>query len=137
MIIRALLGVLFAFCGLLVGYAFVSRSDQSERKEHLSFFDHQALLVCHKLHDSEQLYHASHFKEASQVAEAAYWNIYDNVLEIKYRSYATPGKIFSVENSFHQLSSDESHAGSANNIANEVQSICQEVKKESAILNHH
>ena len=43
------------------------------------------------------LYQNKEIKKAYETAENAYWNVYDNVLEIKYRSYATPAYIFSVE----------------------------------------
>jgi len=89
------------------------------------------------LEKSIQLYQSKQVKQASHLSDSAYWDVYDNILEIKYRSYVTPRYIFNVENKFHQLSASITQPITTKKIAlsqKKANLLCIEVNKEAKFL---
>ena len=77
---------------------------RSKTRSSSSIFTDQANIITSKLFCALEGYKGGHGESAHDIVEDAYWNTYDNILEIKYRSFVSPAKIFSVENEFHTLS---------------------------------
>lgn len=102
-----------------------------------SLFQQQVQKICGMLNNAEILYSKSKFKQAHALSETAYWDVYDNILEIKYRSYGTPAEIFAVENQFHNYSSMLKAPLSIEKqkrITLARVSICKTIKKQADIL---
>lgn len=105
-----------------------------------NLYQKQADKICMMLNQALSLYQKKAIKKAYETAENAYWNVYDNVLEIKYRSYATPAYIFSVESEFHATSTLMTAPVTDKKIQaikTKVKWLCAEVNKEAAYLNKH
>lgn len=105
-----------------------------------NLYTDQARIICQRLQQALQSYQHGKGQVAYQQVEDSYWNVYDNILEIKYRSYATPALIFSVENNFHDLShamqqiAEPPTAVQSKQVKQQVFALCHEVQKESLIL---
>lgn len=105
-----------------------------------NLYQKQADKVCTMLHQALSLYQNKAIQKAYETAENAYWNVYDNVLEIKYRSYATPAYIFSVESEFHAISALITAPVTNKKvqaIKTKIKGLCAEVNKEAEYLNKH
>ncbi len=120
----------------------VWRSNQNspKTKSTTNLYQKQADKICSMLHQALMLYQNKNIKKAYNIAENAYWNVYDNVLEIKYRSYATPAYIFSVESEFHAISTlmtaPVTHK-KIQAIQKKSKALCAEVNKEAKYLSKH
>lgn len=131
--------MLLVLAVLWISHQQTSSHKPSATKQLTSIYSKQANLICKQLNQAQAHYEQGHAKKAHQLAEDAYWNIYDNILEIKYRSYATPATIFSVEQSFHQLSDLFEKPYSAEQIImikQSVTSICKNMHQQAKLLNH-
>lgn len=103
----------------------------------VNLYQQQANKICQMLDRARVLYQNNHAKEAYDLAENSYWNVYDNILEIKYRSYATPAYIFAVENAFHQVSTLMTQPltpANTKEITKRNKALCAEVNKEAHYL---
>lgn len=103
-----------------------------------NLYQKQADKICAMLHQALTFYQNKEIKKAYNTAENAYWNVYDNVLEIKYRSYATPAYIFSVESEFHAISALMTAPVTDKKIQaiqKKNKALCAEVNKEAKYLN--
>ncbi|WP_150466278.1 hypothetical protein [Francisella sp. SYW-9] len=103
-----------------------------------SLYDRQVEKICSMLEQAGVLYQNNNSAKAVKVSDSAYWDVYDNIMEIKYRSYTSPADIFSIENSFHGYSDMLKQPVSKNQLAkiNKARlDICKELNKEAKILN--
>ncbi|MED7789438.1 hypothetical protein [Francisella sp. 19X1-34] len=115
------------------------KSDHSiVNKSSKSLYDRQAEKICSMLEQASELYKNNNSAKAVKVSDSAYWDVYDNIMEIKYRSYTSPADIFSIENSFHGYSDMLKQPVSKAQLAriNKARAnICKELDKEAKILN--
>lgn len=77
-------------------------------------------------------------KEAKSIASSAYWDVYDGVIEIKYRSYASPAQIYDVEQKFHTLANliePPVSKQKEQTIKSKMDDVCNEVIREANLLN--
>ncbi|QIW10023.1 hypothetical protein [Francisella sp. LA112445] len=103
-----------------------------------SLYDRQTEKICSMLQQASALYQNNNSIKAVKVSDSAYWDVYDNIMEIKYRSYTSPADIFSIENSFHGYSDMLKQPASKNQLVkiNKARlDICKELSKEAKILN--
>lgn len=95
----------------------------------------QADKVCSMLKQSVALYQTNKLTQAHALAEGAYWDVYDNILEIKYRPYVSPGDLFGVEEQFHQFSNLILQTDSnVQQVNKSMQTLCDEVNKQAKFL---
>ena len=109
-------------------------------EQHKSLYQQQADKICLMLNQAVQHYKAGNIKKAYTVSENAYWNVYDNILEIKYRPYATPATIFTVEGEFHATSDLMKKPLTSQNldaVNKKVKALCAEVNKQAHELEHY
>jgi hypothetical protein len=105
-----------------------------------SLYQKQSAKICGMLTSAVDLYTKTQHKKAYDLAESAYWDVYDNILEIKYRSYGTPQEIFSVENNFHafskslKIANSDAHLKKINSAKTDL---CKTIKKQADILDQH
>ena len=114
------------------------KKNQKKVTDHLSIYSSQAEKICKDLNKSLDLYKNNSYEKASKLVEDSYWNIYDNILEIQYRSYATPSQIFQIEENFHELSKNMKIPYSTKQFdanKSKVLSLCKEMRFESKLLN--
>ena len=126
--------------GLLLLGILRSGTHTNKTTTEVNLYQKQANKICKMLDDAFTLYKNKQSKKAYTLAESAYWDVYDNVLEIKYRSYATPAYIFGVEGKFHAASTALAAPISAKNtaaITTQIKALCTEVNAEVAYLNKH
>ncbi|ODN43943.1 hypothetical protein [Piscirickettsia litoralis] len=100
----------------------------------------QANKVCQMLDKSVKLYQEKKIKEAYNISESAYWDVYDSIMEIKYRPYVSPAEIFRIEDDFHNLSLLITPPPTPQKIAKlrtAVKNMCDEVQKEAKYLTQH
>lgn len=105
-----------------------------------SLYDQQAHKICTMLTTASNLYKAKKYEEAAKTSDSAYWDVYDNIMEIKYRSFASPGDIFEVENKFHSYTSklrSPYTSQSMSQIIKHRDILCNEMYKEAKILNQN
>ncbi|WP_440682345.1 hypothetical protein [Cysteiniphilum halobium] len=110
---------------------------KSSQKSAVNFYQKQADKICTLLEKSVKLYESQQIKEASKLSDNTYWQIYDNVLEIKYRPYVSPQYIFSVESKFHDLTESMTSPVTPKKIKlirKKAESLCAEVNKEAKEL---
>tara|TARA_Y100000815_G_C13342930_1_gene500784 strand:- start:2883 stop:3326 length:444 start_codon:yes stop_codon:yes gene_type:complete len=123
---------------IAIGLVFILKNNTSVNingSQETSLYHDQAVKICQLLNKSVALYQAKQFKQAHTVAENAYWNVYDNILEIKYRPYVTPEKIFNVEEQFHQFSNTVLGASDAKqSVTQQAKNLCEEVNKQALFL---
>lgn len=103
-----------------------------------SLYDKQAVKICTMLKQASVLYQNGNSNKAVKISDSAYWDVYDNIMEIKYRSYTSPSDIFSIENSFHGYSDMLQKPFSSEQfkkINKAREEICKEMHKEAKILN--
>lgn len=114
--------------------------EKGEPEQHKSLYQQQADKICLMLNQAVQYYKSRDLKKAYTVSENAYWNVYDNILEIKYRPYATPATIFSVEGEFHATSDLMKKPVTSQNldaVNKKVKALCAEVNKQAHELEHY
>jgi len=112
-------------------------SSNGSLKPSISIYSKQANKICGMLQQASKLYQSGQLEKAYILSENSYWDGYDSFLEIKYRPYATPAYIFSVENQFHETSKLMKKPVTISNkksVTNAVQSLCTEVNKEATYL---
>ena len=126
--------------GLLLLGILRSGTHTNKMATEVNLYQKQADKICKMLDNAFTLYKGKQSKKAYDLAESAYWDVYDNVLEIKYRSYATPAYIFGVEGKFHAASTLMTVPITAKNtadISTQIKALCTEVNAEAAYLNKH
>ena len=103
-----------------------------------SIYSQKAKQICNMMEQSYELLNKGDIQKSHDIASSAYWDVYDAVIEIKYRSYASPSQLFEVEQQFHSLAAliekpmnDDKKA----QIKNKMDGICKEVNEEAALLN--
>lgn len=107
---------------------------------HASLYQKQADKICLMLDQAMQYYKKGNTEKAYSLSEDAYWNVYDNILEIKYRPYATPAHIFSVESQFHAISDLMHKPITSKNLKvlnKKITTLCSEVNKQADELEYH
>ena len=103
-----------------------------------SVYMQQAHTICKQLTLADHLYTSHQPKKAFSTVENAYWNIYDNILEIQERSYQSPAFIFEVEQQFHHMSHLVQQPRTQHQdtiVLSASQSLCHEVIHEAQSLN--
>jgi len=106
----------------------------------VNLYQKQADTICAMLNNAFKLYQHGHPKKAYGLAENTYWEVYDNVLEIKYRAYVTPAYIFAVEGKFHEVSASMNKPVTAKHstvILQQIKALCTEVNTEANYLIKH
>ena len=103
-----------------------------------SIYSQKAKQICNMMEQSYELLNKGEIQKSHDIASSAYWDVYDAVIEIKYRSYASPSQLFEVEQQFHSLAAliekpmnDDKKA----EIKKKMDGICKEVNEEAALLN--
>lgn len=103
-----------------------------------SIYSQKAKQICNMMEQSYDLLNKGEIQKAHDIASSAYWDVYDAVIEIKYRSYASPSQLFEVEQQFHSLAAliakpmDDTKKAQ---IKKKMDGICKEVNKEAVLLN--
>ena len=126
---------------VLLGVFYESNSSaatNSHIKAGVSLYTSQSNKICAMLNSALSKYQSGDSDAASSIASSAYWDVYDNLLEIKYRSFGTPAEIFSTENKFHSISSElqtKFTNDRYNSSKNNIQQLCSIIKKQAAVLN--
>ena len=103
-----------------------------------SIYSQKAKQICNMMEQSYELINKGEIQKAHDIASSAYWDVYDAVIEIKYRSYASPSQLFEVEQQFHSLAALIEKPMNDNKkaqIKKKMDGICKEVNKEAALLN--
>ncbi|MED7820098.1 MULTISPECIES: hypothetical protein [unclassified Francisella] len=133
-----LLAIIVVVVGVVSSTNKQSSSSNSQKKLSKSLYDKQAKKICLMLKQASVRYKDNNSVEAVKISDSAYWDVYDNIMEIKYRSYTSPSDIFSIENSFHGYSDMLQKPFSSEQFKkiNKVrEEICKEMHKEAKILN--
>ena len=110
---------------------------QINNEKNISIYTIQSNKICKNLDKAIKYYKKKNYDKAYNLVDDSYWNIYDNILEIKYRSYATPAKIFTVEKMFHSLAENMKKPISKDQLESNITDsikLCNETKNESKIL---
>ena len=111
-----------------------NRHSQKTLRQTVSLYQAQARKICNMLYSSIKAYKAGNYDKAFTTSNSAYWDVYDNILEIKFRPDATPAKIFSVEDQFHDLSAQlksKKNLVHLKDINKKANKLCKEVTSES------
>lgn len=133
--LRILIVSIFSVALIAAAIEFTHTKTNNKKGSTTNIFSSQAQSVCFMLDKADKLYKSKKYKRAFTVAEASYWDNYDNFLEIKYRPYATPAEIFSVENEFHDLSDKiDKEKEKTQNIHIMAEKLCREIKNQAKIL---
>lgn len=114
------------------------KSTSTSVKNNGSLYDQQANKICSMLTKASELYKTKKYEEAAKTSDSAYWDVYDNIMEIKYRSFASPSDIFEVENKFHAYTDKLRIPYTPQNMSQIIRHknmICDEMQKEAQILN--
>ena len=104
-----------------------------DKPSNMSLYQSQAKKICTMLDNSYAILKKGQPKQAYTISENAYWDVYDNILEIKYRPDATPAYIFGVEGQFHELSAQIklNNPNQLPDIHHRIKNLCLEVNKEA------
>lgn len=100
----------------------------------VGLYQKQANKICKMLDDATTLYQGGKIDKAKKIASNAYWQVYDDILEIKYRSQVSPSRIFAIENTFHaipKMMTKPVTNTKVSQIAAHAKQLCQEVNKEA------
>ena len=103
-----------------------------------SIYSQKAKQICNMMEQSYELLNKGDIQKSHDIASSAYWDVYDAVIEIKYRSYASPSQLFEVEQQFHSLAAlieKPMNDNKTAQIKKKMDGICKEVNKEAALLN--
>ena len=105
----------------------------SNKKTSETIYTRQASQICMDLNRAHSLFKQGKNREAYQLSQQAYWQKYDNLIEIKYRSYGTPQEIFETENSFHEISQliATKNMGKSRQIKRKINNLCKIIKKQA------
>ena len=115
-----------------------SANNNISKTADVSLYSSQSEKICKMLNSALSKYKLGNSDLAYSLADSAYWDVYDNLLEIKYRSFGTPAEIFATENKFHSISSamQTKFTGDRYNASkNNIQQLCSIIKKQAAVLN--
>lgn len=132
--------IAFILIILLFASMFQPTKDQTHNSGQKSLYQQQADKICTMLHQAMRRYLAADAKQAYNISENAYWDVYDNILEIKYRPYVTPAYIFSVEGKFHAISDLMKAPVTDKNkqaIRTKIKTLCIEVNRQAHELEKH
>ena len=103
-----------------------------------SIYSQKAKQICNMMEQSYELINKGEIQKAHDIASSSYWDVYDAVIEIQYRSYASPSQLFEVEQQFHSLAALIEKPMNDNKkaqIKKKMDGICKEVNEEAALLN--
>ncbi|MGF1742278.1 hypothetical protein L4C34_14555 [Vibrio profundum] len=103
-----------------------------------SIYTQKAKQICNMMVQSYALLGKGKVEDAQSMSSNAYWDIYDGVIEIKYRSYASPSEIYDVEQKFHTLTNLITNPMTQEKevrIKKKMDDVCSEVMREADLLN--
>ncbi|MCL9781845.1 hypothetical protein M9194_10440 [Vibrio sp. S4M6] len=117
----------------------ISKTSQTHKvNDNDSIYTQKAKQICNMMDQSYALLENGKVKEAKSIASSAYWDVYDGVIEIKYRSYASPAQIYDVEQKFHTLANliePPVSKQEEQKIKSKMDDVCNEVIREANLLN--